>query len=262
MAISKSNYYDVSTERDFMSRSQYLGWLGCEAKQAAILAGEWVEEPTEAMLVGQYVHAWCEGKREQFVSDHPEMFTKTGDLRYNFRQADHMINTLKNDPLCMYMLEGEKEVCFTAEFGGAKWRVMLDVYNPVRRRIVDLKTTRSIWGQVWCEEKWARVSFIEKYKYILQAALYCEIERLANGRPEGDWFEFYIVAVSKDNIPDKEVIDLRDPDRYKEELEKVKFDMGRILAIKAGDIEPHRCECCDYCRSTKVLTGAIYYMDI
>jgi len=29
-----------------------------------------------------------------------------------------MITTLKNDPLCMYMLEGQKEVVFTAEFAG------------------------------------------------------------------------------------------------------------------------------------------------
>ena len=262
MAISKANYYDVSTEKEYMSRSQYLGWLECEAKQAAILAGEWVEEPTEAMLVGQYVHAWCEGKRQQFVSDHPEMFTKAGDLRYNFRQADHMITTLKNDPLCMYMLEGQKEVVFTAEFAGAKWRVMVDVYNPERRRIVDLKTTRSIWEATWSERHGGRVSFIEHYDYPLQAALYCEIERLASGRPDGDWYEYYMVAVSKDNVPDKEVIDLRDPERYQKELDSIRGNMGRILFVKAGELEPIRCESCDYCRATKVLRGAVYYADI
>ena len=65
MQITKAGYYDLNTEREYMSRSQYLGFLRCEAQQMAILSGEWTEAPTEAMLIGQYVHAWCEGKREE-----------------------------------------------------------------------------------------------------------------------------------------------------------------------------------------------------
>lgn len=228
----------------------------------AVLSGAWIEPPTEAMLVGQYVHAWSEGRRDEFIQAHPEMFTKSGALRANFQQANEMIATLQADPLCMYMLEGQKEVVFTAKFAGAMWRVIVDVYNTERRRIVDLKTTRSIWDATWSERHGGRVSFIEHYDYPLQAALYCEIERRANGRPEGDWFEFYMVAVSKDTVPDKEVIDLRDPERYRKELDSIRGNMGRILLVKAGELEPIRCESCDYCRATKVLRGAVYYADI
>jgi hypothetical protein len=262
MQITKANYFDLDTDREYMSHSQYLGFQRCEARQMAILSGEWTEAPSEAMLIGQYVHAWCEGKLDEFIQAHPEMFTKSGTLRAGYQQANKMIATLAADPLCMYMLEGQKEVVFTAEFAGAKWRVMVDVYNPERRRIVDLKTTRSIWEATWSERHGGRVSFIEQYDYPLQAALYCEIERLASGRPDGDWFEFYMVAVSKDNVPDKEVIDLRDPERYRKELDSIRGNMGRILSVKAGELEPIRCESCDYCRATKVLRGAVYYADI
>ena len=106
------------------------------------------------------------------------------------------------------------------------------------------------------------MSFIEQYNYILQAAIYCEIERLANDRPEGDWLDYYMVAVSKEDVPDKEVIDLRDPGRYLAELEQVKINMPRILQVKARQVEPTRCERCDYCRSIKTLTGAIHYLQI
>ena len=162
------------------------------------------------LLVGQYVHAWSEGTAEAFKDQHPEMFTKAGKLRASFRQAETMIETLKGDPLCLYMLEGQKEVPLVAEFAGAMWRIKMDVYNHDRGRIVDLKTTRSIWDTFWSEKHGGRVSFIEQYDYLLQAALYCEIERQASGR-EGDWLDYYIVAVSKDTVPDKAVIDLRDP---------------------------------------------------
>lgn len=128
--------------------------------------------------------------------------------------------------------------------------------------MVELKTTRSIQEKQWSQEHLGRVSFIEQYNYLLQAALYCEIERRANGRPENDWMDYYMVAVSKESCPDKEVIDLRDPVRYLAELAEIEVNMPRILAVKSGQMEPERCGCCDYCRSTKKLTGAVYYSDL
>lgn len=259
MRLTSSNYHSIEAEREYLSRSQYQGFLQCEAKQIALLAGDWTEAPSEALLVGQYVHAWSEGTAEAFKDQHPEMFTKAGKLRASFRQAETMIETLKGDPLCLYMLEGQKEVPLVAEFAGAMWRIKMDVYNHDRGRIVDLKTTRSIWDTFWSEKHGGRVSFIEQYDYLLQAALYCEIERQASGRREGDWLDYYIVAVSKDTVPDKAVIDLRDPERYRQELDQVRVNLPRILQLKAGEEEPIRCERCDYCRSTKVLTGAVHW---
>lgn len=199
---------------------------------------------------------------KEFIAEHPEMFTKSGSLKAEFKVADKMIETLEADPLVLYMLQGQKEVILTAEFAGAIWRVMLDVHNPERRRNVDLKTTSSIYELKWSPEHMARVSFVEQYKYPLQAALYSEIERIANGRPEGDWFDFFAVAVSKEAVPDKEVIDMRDPERYMQELEAVKEHMPRVLAVKSGQVEPVKCGRCDYCRSVKQLSGAVHYSQL
>jgi hypothetical protein len=262
LKLTRNNYHSLEAEREYMSRSQYLNFLECEAKEMARLAGEWQTEKSESMLAGSYVHAWNEGRRDEFKKANPEMFTKQGELKANFKAADKMIAALESDPLCMYTLQGDKEVIMTAEFAGVTWKVMLDTYSHEKRRIVDLKTTKSIRERSWSEEHQSKVSFIEQYKYPRQAAIYCEIERIASGRGEYDWFDFYIVAVSKETCPDKEVIDMRDPERYVRELEAIKAVMPQILRVKSGEIPPIRCERCDYCRSTRKLKKAIHYSEL
>ena len=262
LELSRDNYHSLEAERDYMSRSQYLGFLNCEAKEMARLSGEWTEEKSTALLVGSYVHAWAEGRRKEFIAEHPEMFKKDGGLKAEYVGADKMIAALESDPLAMFTLQGQKEVILTGEFAGVAWKVMLDAYLPEKRRMADLKTTKSIREKSWSLELEARVSFIEQYKYVFQSAIYCEIERIAAGRPEYDWLDFYIVAASKENVPDKEVIDMRDPERYVRELEAVKAVMPRIIQVKAGEVEPIRCERCDYCKSTRKLSKAVHYTEL
>ena len=262
LQLNRDNYHSLEADNYCMSRSSYLNFLTCEAKEVARLAGKWSEEKSDALLVGSYVHAWCEGRREEFKVGCPEMFTKKGEIRSTFQSADKMIETLEQDELAVMMLQGEKEVIITAEFAGAMWKVMLDVRNAQRRRNVDLKTTKSIREKVWSPVHEAKISFIEQYKYPFQAAIYSEIERLAAGRPEYDWYKFYIVAVSKEATPDKEIIEMHDPERYIRELESVRACMPRILKVKAGEIEPIRCEQCAYCRSTRKLKRAVHYSEI
>jgi len=262
MRLNRETYHSLEADREFMSRSQYLNFLGCEAQEVARLAGEWTEEKSTALLVGSYVHSWNDGTINQFKKEHPEMFTKAGEPKAEYKTADKAITTLENDRLCMYTLQGEKEVIITAEFAGVMWKVMLDVKNSDRRRNVDLKTTKSIRERFWNPDIEEKQSFLEQYKYPLQAAIYSEIERIASGRPEFDWWKFYIVAVSKECVPDKEVIDMHDPERYVMELEQIRLNIPRILAVKAGEVEPVRCGKCDYCKSTRQLTGAVDYRKI
>jgi len=245
-----------------MSRGQYLDFLKCEAAVMASLRGEWTEDVSDALLVGQYVHSWNENAQGEFIANHPEMFKKNGELLQKFTQADAMIGTLQNDPLAVYTLEGQKEVIFTAEMFGCWWKVMLDAYNPERRRIADLKTTRSIIEHYWSEEYRTKLNFVEHYDYVTQAAIYCEVERIANSREPEDWLDFYIVAVSKQDYPDKAVVDMRGPERYIQELDDIKANMPHILDVKSGKVEPRRSEVCSYCRSTKQLTGTVHYSEL
>jgi len=46
------------------------------------------------------------------------------------------------------------------------------------------------------------------------------------------------------------------------EIQSIELLIPRIIQLKAGEIEPERCETCDYCKSTKVLTGPIHYTEI
>jgi hypothetical protein len=262
LKLNKANYFSQEANFQYMSNSQYKDFLSCEAMATAKLSGDWIQEPSDALLIGSYVHSWQEGRQREFISEHPEMFKKSGELLQKFIDADKMITTLQNDPFVMYVLEGRKEIIYTAELFGCWWKIMIDSHNLQKRRNLDLKTTRSITDKVWSEEDWAKVSFVEKYHYLLQSAIYSEVECLANNRPSGDWFDFYIVAVSKEKYPDKAVINMTDPERLVKELADVEAHMPRILAVKAGIEEPVRCEVCDYCRSTKQLTGAIHYSEL
>jgi len=259
LKLTHENYHSNAANLEYMSRGQYKSFLDCEAKQMATLSGAWVDEPSIALEVGQYVHTFNDGTIREFIANHSNMFTQKLTLKKEYKVADKMIACLGRDPFVKYCLEGEKEKIITFEMFGVWWKVMLDVQNNERRRIVDLKTTRSITERVWDEEARKKVSFVEAYQYPLQSAIYTEGERIAMGREEGDWSEFLIVAVSKEKSPDKAIINMTDPERLVKELAEVEENMPRIIAVKSGVEKPIRCECCDYCRSTKVLTSVIDY---
>src|SRR5665648_798980 len=213
LKLNKSNYFSQEASFQYMSNSQYKNFMSCEAMAIAELSGNWIREPSDALLIGSYVHLWQEGRRREFISEHPEMFKKSKELLKKFVDADKMIKTLEGDPFVMYVLEGQKEVILTAQMFGSQWKIMIDSHNLEKRRNLDLKTTWSITDKVWSEENWAKVSFVEKYHYLLQMSIYSEVERIANGREPGDWLDFYIVAVSKEKFPDKAVINTTDPER-------------------------------------------------
>ena len=263
LLLTQENYHSIQANLDYMSRSQYVGFVyECEAREMAKLADIWVDVPTTAQQVGQYVHSWNAGKQFEFMLSHQTMFTKALTLRADYLVANTMIDCLQEDPFVMSTLEGEKERIMTAELYGVMWKIMMNVLNNERRQIIDLVTTRSITEKVWDEVASLHVSFLELYKYPLKAAIYTEVERIAMGRAPRDWSEFLIVAVSKEKFPDKAIINLTDVARLDVELAQVHLAMPRIIRVKTGLEEPTRCERCDYCRSTKVLTGSVHYSEL
>ncbi len=262
MLLTAENYHSPEMNRKYMSVSQYKDFVpelgGCEAMAMASIRGEYKRPTSTDCLVGSYLHAWNEGREAlaKFKADTPEMFKKNGEPLAAFSFADQMIQTLESDPFCMYMLEGRKEVILTAELFGAPWKIKIDTYKE-SEAIVDLKTTRSIWELQWSSFYNCKVSFIEIYQYFIQFAIYLEVERRAKNRES--WLAPYIVAASKENPPDKAVIDLNDPARIKQELKEIEAKMPRILALKSGQAEPKRCGCCAYCRATNRVTDVISY---
>ena len=269
MILTPENYYSPEADWAYMSYSQYKSFLpefeGCEAAAMAQLNQTWHPEEKEAFLVGKYVHAWSDGTLDTIPAEHPEMYSSrgktAGELKANFKQAEAMIEMLQNDPFCMFVLTGEKEIPIVAELFGVQWKAKIDVRNTEHGFISDLKTVKSlnetewIWDEV--DRKNKKISFLEKYGYITQAAIYTDMDRIVSGL--GQRRDYLIVAVTKEDPPDHAVISLKDEARMQEELDKIRDNLPRIIAVKNGEVEPERCEKCAYCRETKKLRKAIHY---
>jgi hypothetical protein len=262
--LTAQNYYSKAADNHYMSVSQYKKWLECEFAALAWLKGEYQPEPSVAMLEGSFLHAWNDGTLDTFQCEHPEMFLSRGktqgDLKSNFLHCNTMISTLESDPKAMFFLQGQKEVILTANLFGVPWKIRIDVDNPELKFLSDLKTTKSISEFTWSRERGQRISFIEEWQYPLQAAVYSEVERIARGRE--DYRNFYIVAVSKEKVPDHDIFDLTDPGRLQEELTHVERNMSRIVQVKSGAISPIRCGRCEHCRATKRVGKIIHYTEM
>lgn len=264
MELNHDNYFSKEADEEYFSVSFFKSMRECEAKTIAKLKSEWIEPPNDAFLLGSLVHHWNEKEDiEEFKLQHPEMFSSRGatkgELKSNFQIGYKMIETLKNDPMIEKVREGQKEVIMTGELYGAKWKIMIDIYNPEKGCFADLKTTRAIHKKYWNDEIRQHQNFIQYYDYLLQMAVYAEIERQNRGGE--DYLQPHIIAVSKEEIPDKAVI-LVGTEFIKDKLLSLKYLMPEFIAVKEGSREPYRCECCDYCRSTKKIDSIIHYTDL
>ena len=274
MILTAENYHSVEANQEYMSNSQFGNFTKCEAMAMATLDGDWESESTGPMMQGSYVHAWNESKLEQFKARHPELYKNDGNLYAKYSDMDDIIEVIKNDPKFMDALSGKKEVIFTAELFGAKWRIMIDSYKPENSRFGDLKVLAGLSGsrfKVYNEEFNIYQNVFEAYGYYRQVAIYSEIERLANKRET--YFEPFLAIATKEKYPDKAIVSFvcdmygtKATDLYQSlvefiqlELKYVSEKMPRILKVKAGEIKPMRCEVCDYCKSTKMLTGTTHF---
>lgn len=255
MKLTAENYYSPEADRLYLSETQFknfagtLGREGCEAAAMARLDGSWKYETNSGMLVGSYVDAWTDGPKalEAFKETHPQMIGYNGQLRPTYAVADRMVRRISRSPFFMFQLAGEKQVIMTGSLFGAEWKIRMDSYFP-GEKIVDLKTARSFdpihglhpalyWG------------------YDIQGAVYQAIVE-AN---TGEHLPFYLAVVTWDL--DIQVIHVGD-DILRDALDRIRIAMPRVLAVKSGEETPRRCEHCNYCRSTKVLTGPVELADL
>ncbi len=261
MKLTADNYYSQFADFAYMSVSQYknfagsYGRTGCEAAALARIRGEYVEEPSTAMLVGSYVDAWFEGTLDNFKDTHPELFTQKGELKATYKKAEEMIARACRDKLFMNYMSGEKQVIMTGELFGAEWKIKMDSYIP-GKAIVDLKCMASLTKMNYTQDA-GYLDFVRYWGYDIQGAIYQEIVRQNTGKK----LPFFIAGISKEDAIDIEVIGVNDL-YLKEALRSVERNMPHILAVKNGAEEPHRCGTCAYCRETKVLTRPISISEI
>ena len=259
MKLTQDNYFSSEAMKEYWSVSQFKQFCRCPASAIAEMNGEYEREKSTALLVGSYVDAYFTGDKGalgRFVLEHPEITnSRTGQLKTDFKHAETMIEAVKRQPLMMDYLHGSKQIIGWAELFDVNWKIKMDVYDG--QRIVDLKTVKDF--KPIYEEGFGWRSFIEYWGYDIQGAIYQRVEQAVTGRLEP--LPFYIVAVTKEKVPDVAVIHL--PQHILDTaLKVVEAKIDRFDLMKMGEIEPERCERCEYCKSTKVLTApAVYEID-
>lgn len=246
-------YFSVSQFKDFVGT---YGMVGCEAKALAKMRGEWNEEMSCALLVGSYVDSHFEGTLDVFKSQHPEIFTVKGELKAEYRQANEIIARVERDPYFMRFMSGEKQVIFTAEIFGVTWKVKLDSFIK-DVCIVDLKVMRAIRDSFWVKDLGHHVTFVQHWGYDVQAAIYQKVTELNTGKK----LPFFIAATTKEKYPDLEIIGFTQKE-LDDTLSMVVTNVNRINDLKTGKVDPTRCENCDFCRSTKILTHPIHHSEL
>ena len=148
----------------------------------------------------------------------------------------------------------------TGALFGVPWRIRIDKYVPEysgTRLILDWKTTANIYETKYNPETRERESFVDFYGYSMRAAVYAEIEKQFTGNTNDA--HFIIIAVSKQEYPDKEILSLNHRARWDYELENIHKRILYIQQLKKREMLPLRCGLCDYCRSTKQLKKIIPY---
>lgn len=259
MKLTAENYFSPEALTAYFSVSQYkdfvgtAGQRGCEAMALAKMKGEWKQEMTNALLIGCYVEAHFEGWLDVFKGQHPEILTQKGELRAEFKHANEVIARIEKDAYFMrFLCQTEQQTIFTGEIFGVPWKCKVD--NLARSLfIADLKVMAGLTDSFWVKDA-GYMSFVEYWGYDIQAAIYQKLVEL-NIKQQ---LPFFITAASKEKYPDIAVIGFTQHD-LDNALSTVAPNVERIRQVKAGEAEPDRCETCDYCRSTKVLTEPIHF---
>jgi hypothetical protein len=261
--ITQENYYEREVSNYYMSFHDYLGYAGhlaegqgCEAREEAKRKGEWEEDMrTTAILVGSYVDAYFDDSLDKFKKDNPDIFTQEGELKAPYKRAEKMIARCEKDPLFMAYMSGEKQKIFTGYMFGTHVRCKLDSYIK-GKAIVDLKTTSSL-HKAWRIQDQGYVSVVEYWFYTGQLAWYRELVR----QNTGEELPCYLAFVTNEDNPEICIVHVDDME-LKNALNEIEMNMPNVLMVRNGEVDPIRCEKCDYCKATKKLTHAISYQDL
>ena len=208
MKLNNKNYYTQKANKEFLSVSQYkdffgsLGKKGCESKALAKISGDYVTEPTTAMLVGSYIDSYFEGALDKFKEEHPELLKKDGTLKAEYLQAENIIARIEKDKKFMQYLSGEKQTIMTAEIFGAKWKIKMDSYIK-GKAIVDLKIVSDIYERTFVKDVGA-INFIQNWGYDFQLAIYQKVVE-AN---TGDKLPCFIAVADKGKTTNIEIIQI------------------------------------------------------
>lgn len=248
MILTNENYFSNEMQKKYMGVSQFKAFEKCPAEAIAEIDGKYKRQATTSLLVGSYVDAHFEGTLDLFKAQHPELFKRDGSLKSEYVKAEKIINRIERDDMFMEYMSGKKQVIMTGNIAGVDVKIKIDSLLP--DKLVDLKIMRD-FEPIYKNEQ-GRLPWYEAWKYDLQGAVYQEIYRQNTGKK----LPFYLVAATKEDEPDIGIWHMSD--------EVMQFELGIFTeaaplydAMKNGTIEAPRCEKCDWCKQTKILTEVI-----
>lgn len=267
MELTNENYHSIEARLEYMGYSQFCDFLKCEEQALARIRGEIEDKTSPALTFGSYVDNYFskETPMSEFVAKHPEMFTKQGTFKADFKNVESVIKAIEEDELLLKYLGGEHQVIMTGEIAGVKFKIKIDSYHP-NKLIVDQKIIKDM-DDVWVEtvdedglKRNVRLNFVMAWRYDLEGAIYQEIERQHHLRETGEdrRLPFVLAVTTKEDAPDKQLIEI-DQDVLDKALQEVIEKAPRFDAIKKGEIAPSGCGRCPLCRSRKKLTGVFSY---
>lgn len=261
MTVTSENYFDKDVNLSFVDCSTYKNFIGtpgikaCECKALAIAKGEYERPKTDALMVGSYVDAYFDHSLEKFKEENPDIFTKSGDLKAQFCQAETMIKRCEKDELFMKYMKGDTQQVFTSEINGIPVRVKLDSFDG--RRITDLKTCKSISETYYAKDLGERLDFITYYGYIEQAYFYKKVMLNVTGID----YPFYIAAVSKekeDGVAHPRIAVIQIPDKIIwDKGREIEMNLPKVWSFLKGDMQPIPCGTCSWCADNLPLERVI-----
>lgn len=253
LLLNEANYYSHEADADYFSASQIKSFKKCEARTMAKLMGMYTPPMNTAMTVGQYVDEALTGDLEAWKLNHPEILKRDGTLKADFEGARLMVERAMRDELFMDYMDGDHQMIVTADlFGQYPFKAKLDVLGD--GRIVDLKTVRDLKSQYLPGQ--GRVDFATAWDWPLQMAIYQRLVYASIGKK----IPCYLAVITKETPADIRIVQI-EQERMDAEIEWLQQKMPRYDAIKNGYIEPERCEICEYCRESRILTEPVFLGD-
>ena len=248
--LTQENYYE---DTSYLSNSRFKRYQKCQAMALAVDSGSWVEEKDDTpLLLGNYVHSFFESPEAhgQFLAENGDkLIAKSGKnkggLKSDFVIGDKMIESLRGDDGFSRLYHGypdddvQKEMIVFGEIEGVPVKGKLDSVNLSRGYFVDLKTMKSIYAEEWNSELKTRVpaavNNILNFGYHGQLALYRELLKQMLDKD----FRPLIVAVSKEAVPDKEILKI-DEEWLEEGLAGIKQNIVHVWQVIQGQVKPQK----------------------